>query len=119
LHKNTTKTSRGILSKAWYEIDGETQLVKGNTENGLEPFAEYIGSRIAHYMTDGFAVIYDLEKANLFPEIKTFNLDWDSTCPKYKSSYTMQFSKYVDYIEDKEVRDYRVWLMNKGSIRFD
>ena len=52
------KTNRGLLSKAWYDIDGEAYLVKGNTlgtfnslwEHGYEPDSEVMVSNIAELL---------------------------------------------------------------------
>jgi hypothetical protein len=40
-------TSKGVLQKAIYRIDGKTVYVKSNTGRGIEPYTEVLASRIA------------------------------------------------------------------------
>lgn len=116
ISKLSTKTSRGVLSKGWYKINGQICIVKGNTESSYEPIAEYIGSRIAYKISDKYSIIYDLMASKLFPEINVFNnFPYVSVCEKWKCNNTQQFSKYVDLLEQKEVKDYKMWLLNKAS----
>ena len=76
--KNATKTSRGILSKAWYKIDGKLCLVKGNSvdQNGVighEPYSEVMASNIAEFLHFNHLPYY-LMRANLFPDVKVHRL---------------------------------------------
>jgi hypothetical protein len=114
ISKFATKTSRGMLSKGWYNVDGGIYLVKGNSKGSYEPFAEYIGSRIVSKITNGFAIPYDLEPAELYPEVKTFSFPFVSICPRWEPQNTAQFSRYVDAVEQKEVKDYSLWVSNKA-----
>lgn len=114
ISKQSTKTSRGVLSKGWYSIDNNIYLVKGNSNDSVEPLSEYIGSRIAYGLSYGKAVIYSVEKSGLFPDIKA-SFELVSLCLKWNQANTVQFSKYVDAIEQKEVKDYKVWLLNKAT----
>lgn len=116
ISKLSTKTSRGILSKGWYLVNDKICLVKGNTEGSYEPIAEYIGSRVSYALSKGFTIIYDLKDSYLFSQIKVFNeFPYVSVCSRWNFDSTQQFSKYVDYIEQKYISDYRMWLLTKAS----
>lgn len=116
ISKTSTKTSKGILSKSWYMINDKMCLVKGNTEDSYEPIAEYISSRIAYNLSKGFAMIYYLKDSCLFSQIKVFNeFPYVSVCNRWDFDSTQQFSKYVDYIEQKYIMDYRMWLLTKAT----
>jgi len=119
IEKKATKTSRGILSKGWYKIGTKTILVKGNTDGNREPFAEVIGSRIAHIMSEGYAVLYSLAPSADFPELKTFDFEYVSVCEKYAAKDFEQFARYVDTLQQKELHGnaYLDWI-KKQSLEF-
>jgi len=109
----SSKTSNGMLSKAWYEIDGGIYLVKGNSDfgngkYGYEPYSEVIAGAIAECL--GICHIpYKLADAELFKEIKTYKCDFVSVCPKYtkpKNFQTLTAYEYTDFTAGKEVSDY-------------
>lgn len=87
IEKRETKTSRGILSKGWYEVDDKLVMVKGNsiTETGiagLEPYSEAMAARIAAVL--GIAhVDYRLMDAALFPEITTYSCPHVCVCENF------------------------------------
>lgn len=87
IEKRETRTSRGILSKGWYNIDGKLVLAKGNsiTENGtagLEPYSEAMASQIAGVL--GIPHIeYTLLPAALFPDITTHGCAVVSVCENF------------------------------------
>ena len=112
IEKRATKTSRGVLSKGWYKIGSKTVLAKGNTEGNREPFAEVIGGRIAHYISEGYAVLYQLAPASDFPELKIFDFKHVSICEKYTSNASQQFSKYLDALQGKALQGiaYLDWI---------
>ena len=112
IKKQATKTSRGILSKGWYKLDGSTVLAKGNTEGNREPFAEVLGSRVAYQMSEGYGVLYNLALATDFPELKLFDFDYVSVCEKYVAGDSEQFSKYVDFLHGRELQGnaYLDWI---------
>lgn len=112
IEKRATKTSKGMLSKAWYGMGGDIVLAKGNTKNGLEPYAEFVGSRLVHYMTQGTSVLYDLNPAKLFPEVKTFNIEWVSVCKKLDQPSIQQFCSWLESEKGKEMSTSQVaqWI---------
>lgn len=87
IEKRDTRTSRGILSKGWYRVDGQLVMVKGNsiTETGTagyEPYSEVMASRIAQIL--GLShVEYSLMPAKAFPDIRTYSCSVVSVCPKF------------------------------------
>lgn len=105
IKKEETKTSRGMLSKAWYTLSFEqcilkynsfntpvsTYLVKGNSSNklgeiGYEPYSEAIASIIAK-MLGLPAVWYELRPASMFPEVKVHGIEHVSICDSYHPRY--------------------------------
>ena len=108
INKFATKTSTGVLSKAWYEIDGESYLVKGNTEGNLEPYSEVIASNI--FKALGIKCVeYNLIEANKISEVTSFDIPHLSICKDYKTENVEQIlsiCKFLDIINDKPVRDY-------------
>jgi len=112
IEKRATKTSRGILSKGWYKVGSKTVLAKGNTEGNREPFAEVVGGRIAHYMSEGYAMVYEIAPASDYPELKVFDFEHVSVCEKYASKGSQQFSKYLDALHGKELQGnaYLDWI---------
>lgn len=83
----SSTTSRGVLSKAWYKIDGRLCMVKGNSitpdgKLGYEPYSEVMASEIADILSFKH-VDYWLADATLFPEVKTYDLNYVSVCENY------------------------------------
>lgn len=103
--KILTATSTGCLSKGWYRdnISNTSVLVKGNSycarrytdelhnrrHIGYEPYSEVIASIVAKHM--GLPhVTYWLEKAELFPEIKTYHCPHVSLCSATRKTSGVQ-----------------------------
>lgn len=105
IKKEETKTSRGMLSKAWYALSfkqcmlkscsfntpGSIYLVKGNSSNefgeiGYEPYSEAMASIIAE-MLGLPAVWYELRPASMFPEVKVHGIEHVSICEAYHPRY--------------------------------
>lgn len=87
IEKRETKTSRGILSKGWYEVDGKLVMVKGNSITeagiaGLEPYSEVMASKIAAVLGIDH-VDYQLMDAALFPDITTHACPHVSVCENF------------------------------------
>lgn len=87
VEKRETRTSRGMLSKGWYQVDDQLVMVKGNSITeagtaGYEPYSEGMASLIAQVL--GLPhVAYALMPAKLFPDIQTYSCDVVSVCPKF------------------------------------
>ncbi len=87
VEKRETRTSRGMLSKGWYQVDDQLVMVKGNSITeagtaGYEPYSEVMASLIAQVL--GLPhVEYTLMPAKLFPDIQTYSCDVVSVCPKF------------------------------------
>lgn len=102
--KNATKTSRGILSKAWYKIDGRLCLVKGNSVDpngviGHEPYSEVMASNIAKVLQYSH-LEYFLMDAKLFPDVKVHRLKHVSVC-EYYIPKNFKVVSYYNYIISK------------------
>ena len=87
VEKRETRTSRGMLSKGWYRVDGQLVMVKGNSITeagtaGYEPYSEVMASRIAKVLNLPH-VEYSLMPAKLFPDIKNYSCDVVSGCPLF------------------------------------
>lgn len=110
--KNATKTSRGILSKAWYKIDGKLCLVKGNSVDangviGQEPYSEVMASNMAKVLHYNH-LEYFLMDAKLFPDVKVHILKHVSVC-EYYIPKDFKVVSYYNYIIAKlgfEPEDY-------------
>lgn len=81
-----TASSRGQLSKAWYVIDGELCLVKGNSihlgEIGWEPYSEVMSYKLANLL--GFNCIpYYLMTRSRFKVVHTHLLEHVSVCKNF------------------------------------
>lgn len=93
INKSDTRTSRGVLSKAWYNVDGEVVIVKGCTENGYEVYSEVMASRIAKLL--GFnSVSYWLDDSEKFPEIDNKGVSHVSICKTFLSENEEYVSIY-------------------------
>ena len=82
VNKLETRTSRGMLSKGWYEDNkGRLLLVKGNGDvGGYEPQSEVLVSNLLTLLGISH-VEYWLESSYNFPDIKTFGENkWVSVC---------------------------------------
>lgn len=103
IEKFETQTTRGMLSKAWVELDnGLRCLIKGNSVNGksigYEPFSEVIASRIGKAL--GLPVVqYELiEKERCSNAVKlNGKVKYASICPSYKQMGVqyLSFSEYA------------------------
>lgn len=87
IEKRETRTSRGMLSKGWYRVDGQLVMVKGNSITeagtaGYEPYSEVMASLIAQVLNLPH-VKYSLMPAKIFPDINTYSCDVVSVCPKF------------------------------------
>ena len=87
IEKQETRTSRGVLSKGWYCIEGKTFMVKGNSITeagtaGYEPYSEAMASLIAQVLKLPH-VEYTLMPSQFFPDIKTYSCDVVSVCPRF------------------------------------
>lgn len=99
--KNATKTSKGILSKAWYKIDGKICLVKGNSVDpdgiiGLEPYSEVMASNIAKVLQYSH-LEYFLMDAKLFTDVKVHRIKHVSVCEYYipKDYKVVSYYNYI------------------------
>ena len=115
IERKATKTSQGILSKGWYQVGSKIVLAKGNTTGNREPFAEVIGSKVAHYMSQGYGVVYRLAPAADYPDLKLFDFGHVSVCDKYVAGDALQFSKYVDAVQGRALQGiaYLDWIKNQ------
>jgi hypothetical protein len=127
IRKVDEKTTRGMLSKAWYNIGDGVYLVKGNSfENkhiGYEPYSEVIASRLALRL--GFESIeYTLADAEEFSEVVVYGVKHVSVCRSFINSNDVRlvpFEKYANMVIGKNISDY--WgfvhrIFNDESIRF-
>lgn len=114
LQKIFTRTSQGAISKGWYLINKQVYLVKSNYPKEYNPFAEVIGSRIANNISKGYSILYSLDSADKYPEIKG-DLPLVSLCKKWEHFSTVKFYNYVDSKNGNEVKNYFQWLINNGT----
>ena len=120
INKFATMTSRGMLSKGWYDVDGKLCLVKGNTverskdsiiiTEDYEPIAEVLVSNLLDILGVPH-VKYWLEPCSNFPEVKSNGeLGVVSVCESYQSSInyleSFTFSNYVNYRFKQQEYDY-------------
>ncbi len=92
-------SSRGFLSKAWYMVNNDLILVKGNSKGGYEPYSEVIAHLVAKCI--GIETLpYWLESAGRYPDIKVFGIEHVSVCWNFLSSK----EKYIS-INNKAQRD--------------
>lgn len=124
LHKYSTKTTRGVLSKAWYVDEKNVRyLVKGNTENTLEPYSEVIASRIAHIL-DIPCVEYRLVNADKFKDVKGYGGKHFSICKDFMQNIkgqNLSFSLYLNSTSEKKIDDYwwyTIMYRDKFDINF-
>lgn len=100
-HKLETRTSRGMLSKGWYEDnEGSLLLVKGNGDvGGFEPQSEVLVSNLLDLLNIPH-VKYWLEPSCRFPDIKTFNdNEWVSVCETYMSDDVIEVITFCNYVD--------------------
>lgn len=96
-------TSKGLLSKGWFNINGKICLVKGNLD-WHEPYSEVLASNLAEVL-GLHHIIYWLEPASIFSSIKTYyNCEHVSVCEKYALDgeyYLKTFHSFMhDYYEN-------------------
>ena len=104
IQKFETQTTRGMLSKAWVELDDGTQcLIKGNSmENkiaGQEPFSEVIISRIGKVL--GLPVLrYELIEHSRCEDFITLHggIKYASICPSYAQGTNIQSISFYKYL---------------------
>lgn len=104
IQKFETQTTRGMLSKAWVELDDGTQcLIKGNSmENkiaGQEPFSEVIISRIGKAL--GLPVLrYELIERSRCEDFITLHggIKYASICPSYAQGTSIQSISFYKYL---------------------
>lgn len=104
IQKFETQTTRGMLSKAWVELDDGTQcLIKGNgMENkiaGQEPFSEVIISRIGKAL--GLPVLrYELIERSRCEDFITLHggIKYASICPSYAQGTSLQSISFYKYL---------------------
>jgi hypothetical protein len=112
--KQQTKTSLGMLSKAWYTDGEERFLVKGNSNNtigknnGFEPFSEVLAYRLGKLL--GLNVVeYQLRDAGDFPEVAVYDCKYVSVCAdcrKDGKEQLLSFAVWADVTNGKTVTDY-------------
>ena len=85
VEKRETRTSRGMLSKGWYQVDDQLVMVKGNSITeagtaGYEPYSEVMASLIAQVLNLPH-VEYTLMPAKLFPIFRPIPAMWSASAP--------------------------------------
>lgn len=112
LEKRDTRTSRGILSKAWYSLDDEPCMAKGNSmfDNiiGYEPYSEVLAYKLGSLLNLN-CIEYWLEEAYNFPEIKTYKLDYVSVCPNFLKTNEVDISLLTYIHTIKGYPDINYW----------
>lgn len=115
-------TSRGLLSKGWFSINGIICLVKGNLD-WHEPYSEVLVSNLAEVL--GITHIkYRLESAFLFSSIKTYyNCEHVSICEKYEltdNCYLKTFHSFMsNYYENKGIKQDDMFLCDYKKLIFE
>ena len=111
ISKQDTKTSRGMLSKAWYtDSNGNKYLVKGNTRNkgiiGFEPYSEEMASKIARIL--GMPCVqYRVAMASKFSDVNVYGIEHVSFCKKiHVNEQEISICKYLDILNNGKVSDY-------------
>ncbi|QWG41790.1 hypothetical protein EXW35_26530 [Bacillus mycoides] len=100
IKKGNSTNTRGILSKAWYSIDGKAFLVKDNSffdgQVGYEPYSEVMASKISEVL-DLNHVGYELMPSYLFPDITVFGIEHVSVCENFliKDAFIRPFERYI------------------------
>lgn len=117
------RTSRGQLSKAWYLIDGEPYLVKGNTPGtfnslgkvGYEPYSEVMASRIAEVLSVPH-VEYTLAESSMFPEVRAYRVRHVSVCKNFlpPGTKSLTLKRYVTSKGVDRRNDVFSYLLNSG-----
>lgn len=115
-------TSKGLLSKGWFNINGKICLVKGNLD-WHEPYSEVLDSNLAEVL--GLRhITYWLEPASVFSSIKTYyNCEHVSVCEKYELDgeyYLKTFHSFMsDYYENKGVKQDDMFLCDYKQVIFE
>ena len=103
IQKFETQTTRGMLSKAWVELDDGTQcLIKGNSMEkravGQEPYSEVIASRIGRLL--GLPVLQyeliDRYKCESFIKFNG-NIEHASICKSYRQGNNNSYMSFSEY----------------------
>ena len=115
-------TSKGLLSKGWFNINGKICLVKGNLD-WHEPYSEVLASNLAEVL--GLRHITSwLEPASIFSSIKTYyNCEHVSVCEKYELDgeyYLKTFYSFMsDYYGNKGVKQDDMFLCDYKQVIFE
>lgn len=111
IDKISIGTSTGVVSKAWYkDLKGKCILVKGNTDGGFEPYAEFIASKVLDILEIDH-VSYRLEPKEDFSEVKVYGDDVKhvSVCEEYEELIQGQITtlwEFLDTITEIKKSDY-------------
>ncbi len=124
----TSVNTAGVISKAWYldKYTNDIILVKGNTEDGYEPYSEVIVSRILNILNIEH-IQYDILPKELFPEIKVYGgrVNHVSICKLYNLSEkgNIQYIPLWMFLEEMSVRkdraSYDYWGLTLKHINLD
>ena len=107
----STGTSTGVISKAWYKnLKGKIILVKGNTNGGFEPYAEFIASKVLDILEIDH-ISYRLEPKEDFSEVKVYGDDVKhvSVCEEYEEimqGQVITLWEFLDTITEVKKSDY-------------
>lgn len=118
VNKFATKTSRGMLSKAWYKDEKEVSyLVKGNSmENrivGYEPYSEVLAYRIGKILGID-CMAYALIPSKYAPDVHVYgSLDCVSICMDQFLNQRMSFYEYM-VISGRENTNPLHFYLNSG-----
>lgn len=115
-------TSRGLLSKGWFNINDKICLVKGNLD-WHEPYSEVLASNLAEVLGVPH-IAYWLESASLFSSIKTYyKCEYVSVCEKYElpdGCYLKTFHSFMyDYYENKGIKQDDMFLCDYKKLIFE
>jgi hypothetical protein len=116
-----TQNTKGKLSKAFYKIDNQVYLVKGNSKGHYEPIAEFIGSQLAQRILSQNKLVYvpdcRLMESYYFGNVKCFdNFKYISATIYWGNCRTLQFQDYVN-LDNKKLTAYNYlqWILSYGS----
>ena len=90
-------TASGSLSKAWYNINGKTCLVKGDSIFCYEPFSEAYASIVADILNVPH-IRYAINDAAKFREVETTSKGFVSVCELYNIEQDYSRITLWDYI---------------------
>lgn len=90
-------TASGSLSKAWYNINGNVCLVKGDSMFCYEPFSEAYASIVADILNVPH-IKYTIDEATKFSEVETTSKGFVSVCELYNIADSYSRITLWDYI---------------------